>query len=67
MEHLAVKYERIKHHLACKYVESNRGMILSTKNPEGTRRAIIKQETKGVKSEIVKNEDGTLIKREEAQ
>ena len=64
MEHLAVKYERIKRHLACKYVENNRGMIMLAKNPEGARRAIVKQETKGVKSEMVKSEDGTLIKRE---
>ena len=39
-------------------------MIMLAKNPEGARRAIVKQETKGVKSEMVKSEDGTLIKRE---
>jgi hypothetical protein len=40
---------------------------LLTKNPDSTRRAVVKQETKGLKSEMVKCEDGILIKREQAQ
>ena len=67
MEHLAGKYDKIKRHLAVKYVKDNRGFILETKHGAQTRRSVIKQETKGVvKTEGgIKSENG--IKSEHAQ
>ena len=47
MEHLAGKYDKIKRHLAVKYVADNRGFILKTKQGAETRRGVIKQEAKG--------------------
>lgn len=56
LKHFAAKYERIKKHLAKKYVEMNRGMILETQKTQPSLR-VLKQEAKGVvKSEIIKTE-----------
>ena len=51
MEHFAGKYDKIKRHLAVKYIQANRGFILKTRQGAQTRRSVIKQETKAVKTE----------------
>ena len=69
MEHLAGKYSKIKRHLAMRYVRENRGMILEMRRSQAQRRTVIKQETKseaGVKTETMKNENGTMVKNESA-
>ena len=69
MDHLAGKYSKIKRHLAMRYVRENRGMILEMRRAQTQRRTVIKQETKSegvVKTEAVKNENGTLVKSESA-
>lgn len=67
MEHLAQRYDKIKRHLAHKYVNENRGLITDMRCGANQKRQVIKQETKEtqvVKSEsIVKSE----IKSEHAQ
>ena len=42
MQHFANKYVRIKRHLATRYVESNKGMILETRKSGITRGKVIK-------------------------
>ena len=52
MKHFSGKYEQIKRHLAVSYVKANRGIILETRKSQSTKRTVIKQETKGIKSEV---------------
>lgn len=75
MEHFAGKYEKIKQHLAQKYIRENKGFILRNKSGVQQRRAVIKQEPKqlanapqmkaesiGVKTESsVKQEQMTMV------
>ena len=66
MEHLAVKYDKIRRHLAVKYVKDNRGFILETRTGAQGRRTVIKQENKGlVKTEGgIKSENGIKSEHE---
>ena len=66
MEHLAAKYSKIKRHLAEKYVRENKGFILQMRQKRPNK--VIKQEVKGagVKAEMVKDEDGQMVKVESA-
>lgn len=63
MEHFSGKYEKIKCHLAEKYVKENRGFILHTKTG-AKKRTVIKQEAKqcssatAAASSAVKTENG---------
>lgn len=57
LEHFAVKYEKIKSHLAQKYVRENQGFIEERNKGLAQRRGVIKQEVKGVvKTESIKSE-----------
>ena len=70
MEHFARKYEKIRRHLAERYCQENRGLILDLRSTANQRRTVIKQESKDaggapIKAEVVKNENG--VKTEQAQ
>jgi len=64
LEHFAVKYDKIRRHLAQRYVDEQRGLLLHLRREQSQRRGIIKQEpkglavkTEGVKSETLKTEE----------
>ena len=64
MEHFAGKYDKIKRHLAVKYVQENRGFILKTRQGAQTRRTVIKQEAKAVKAESGVKSEAAGVKNE---
>ena len=56
MSHLAGKYDKVRRHLAEKYVRDNQGIIKEMRTGQSQRRAVIKQEVKGAVKSEVKNE-----------